>query len=302
MTVHDTPPGSARRPDDPPRSCAAGIGLRHSHYRDFSTNRPTAGWLEVHSENYFSGGLPRRQLTRLRADYPVSLHGVGLSLGSATGLDADHIQALKHLVDEVEPFLVSDHASWSASGNAHLPDLLPLPYTEETVERLVENVDRVQTALGRQLLVENPSSYLSFTHSEMAEYEFMNEVAARSGCGLLLDVNNVFVQAYNHGLDAGAYLAAIDGSRVQEIHLAGHTQQKAGSGDLLVDTHNRPVRDEVWALYEQVLERLGPVPTLIEWDSELPPLEELLGEAAKAQRRLDRVVRPEAAVSTDGGV
>ncbi len=267
---------------------AAGIGLRTPHYEDLREQRPDIGWIEVHPENYFGGGTHRRYLGKARELYPLSLHGVGLSLGSDQPVDDGHIKKFKELIDIFEPFQVSDHVSWSASGNAHLNDLLPLPYTQETLNRLCNNIDHVQTAFGREILVENPSTYLSFTIDEMTEYEFMNEIARHTGCHVLLDVNNIYVQAVNHGFDPYEYIDKINPTPVREIHLAGHTEREFEDGTILVDTHNRPVRDEVWALYDHTIARIGAIPTLIEWDGDIPPLQEIVTHADKAQAVIDR--------------
>ena len=266
----------------------AGIGLRTPHCDDLLDSRPAVGWLEVHPENYFGGGIHRHYLARAREIYPLSLHAVGLSLGSDRPVSEGHLLQIKELVDLFEPFQVSDHVSWSASGNAHLNDLLPLPYTEETLARFCDNVDRTQTYLKRSILVENPSSYIAYRHGTMTEHEFLNEIARRTGCGLLLDVNNIYVQAHNHGFDARAYVAGINPAAVGEIHLAGHVEESFGAQTLLIDTHSRYIRPEVWALYEDTIALMGPVPTLIEWDSDLPSLPDLAGEAFKAQEIIDR--------------
>lgn len=270
-----------------PPSRETGIGLRGPHVQDILNGAPAAGWLEVHPENYFGGGRNRAMLRQVRAHYPLSLHGVGLSLGADRPVDEDHLARLCALTTEIEPFVISDHASWSASGNAHFNDLLPLPYTRESLERLCANIGRVQDALGRRILVENPSSYVSFTHNDMDEAQFMNEAARRSGCGLLLDINNIHVQSHNHDFDVRAYITAIDAHAVGEIHLAGHTARTFPGGTLLIDTHSRPVADDVWALYDLALTHCGIIPTLIEWDADLPPLSTLLAEADKAQALID---------------
>ena len=260
----------------------AGIGLRAPHYRELLADLPDVGWLEVHSENYFGGGQPLHYLERARSDYPLSLHGVGLSLGSAQPLDRRHLQALAALVRRFEPDLVSDHLSWGAVPGRHLNDLLPLPYTEEALAVAVAHVNAVQDVLGRQILVENISSYLRFRHSTLGEAQFVAELIAETGCGLLLDVNNVYVSAMNHGFEPvahlGTFLDAIPAASVREMHLAGFDRV----GDLLVDTHGTRVADPVWLLYRLALRRFGQVPTLIEWDTDLPELAVLLAEAAKA--------------------
>ncbi|MGQ0526513.1 MAG: DUF692 domain-containing protein [Alphaproteobacteria bacterium] len=214
---------------------------------------------------------------------------VGLSLGSDQPVSEQHLRRFKELIDLYQPFNISDHAAWSANGNAHRGDLLPLPYTQETLDRLCRNIDQAQEYFGRTMLIENPSTYMSFAHNEMSEHEFMNRVAAMTGCGLLLDINNIFVQAHNHGFDALAYIDGIDASRVGEMHLAGHIEKEVEGGTLLIDTHNRPVRFEVWNLYEHAVQRFGPVPTLIEWDKDFPGLDELLKEAAKARSIIEKV-------------
>ncbi|HEY3246598.1 MAG TPA: DUF692 domain-containing protein [Phycisphaerae bacterium] len=275
----------ARRParaELPPR---AGIGLRAPHYREVLETRPDIGWIEVHSENYFGrGGQPLHYLERARSHYPLSLHGVGLSLGSADGLRHAHLAQLKALVERFEPSLVSDHLCWGAIGERHLNDLLPLPYTEAALDVVCANVVRAQEFLGREILVESVSSYLQFSDSTIHEWEFVGEVARRTGCGLLLDINNIYVSAVNHGFDALGYLDAIPAHAVREIHLAGFDS----NGMCLIDTHGKPVAGPVWNLYGEALTRLGPIPTLIEWDTDLPPLAVLLQEAAKAQEILNQ--------------
>jgi uncharacterized protein (UPF0276 family) len=263
----------------------AGIGLRTPHYREMIESRPAAaGWLEVHSENYFgAGGQPHAFLERLREDYPLSLHGVGLGLGSAAELDARHLTRLKALVERYAPGLVSEHLCWSAVPGRHLNDLLPLPYTEEALAHVVERIERTQEHLGRRILIENISSYLRFKHSTIPEWEFVTQVARRAGCGILLDVNNIYVSAVNQGFDARTYLDAIPGELVDEIHLAGYDE----SGACLIDTHGRNVSEPVWALYQATIDRIGTRPTLIEWDTDIPALPVLLDEARKAQRILD---------------
>lgn len=261
----------------------AGVGLRHPHVREFLERRPRTAFLEVHSENYLSDGGPRRRaLFDLAEDYPLSFHGVGLSLGSAEGLSDDHLARLSRLLADYRPALISEHLSWSVNGGTYLNDLLPLPLTEEALATVCRNVDRAQNALGRRLLVENPSSYVTFKQSAIPEAEFLAELARRSGCGLLLDVNNVYVSALNNGLDAEDYLQRLPADAVGEIHLAGHLRQPAGEAVLLIDDHGSRVADAVWQLYRRALEVVGPRPTLIEWDTRIPDLPVLLGEARKA--------------------
>ena len=265
----------------------AGVGLRHPHVQAFLERRPRTAFLEVHSENYLSDGGPRRRaLFDLAEDYPLSFHGVGLSLGSAEGLSADHLARLKRLFADYRPALVSEHLSWSVSGGTYLNDLLPLPLTEESLAVVARNLRQAQDALGRRLLVENPSSYVTFRESAIPEAAFLAELVDRSGCGLLLDVNNVYVSAENNGFDAEAYLDALPAEAVGEIHLAGHLRQPLGDQVLLIDDHGSAVPEAVWTLYRRALDRLGPRPTLIEWDTRIPELPVLLGEAAKAERLL----------------
>jgi len=262
----------------------AGIGLRNCHFGSLMQSWPDLGWVEVHSENYFGdGGQPLRVLERVRERYPVSLHGVGLSLGSHGELDRDHLARLRRLVVRIEPGLVSEHLAWSATDGRHMNELLPLPYTEEALQVVCRHVRQTQDALGRQILVENISSYLAYGHSTISEPDFLAELVTRTGCGLLLDVNNVFVSAHNLGFDARRYLAAIPAAAVGEIHLAGHSRV----GDLLVDTHGTPVAEPVWQLYAETIERIGARPSLIERDNDIPPLQVLAAEAARAQRILE---------------
>jgi uncharacterized protein (UPF0276 family) len=268
-----------------------GIGLRTPHFSAVLSKKPVLGFFEVHSENFFgAGGRPLSVLERVAADYPISLHGVGLSLGTAGPLDRSHVDRLKTLVDRVRPSLVSEHLSWIGSGGVFMNDLLPLPYTEEALAVMAAHVLEVQDVLGRPILVENPSSYLTWRHSTIAEPEFLAALVAETGCGLLLDVNNVYVSAHNHGFDATSYLAAIPADAVAEYHLAGH----ADTGDLLIDTHDRPISEPVWALYQATLRIVGDRATLIERDADIPALCELLAEAAEADRLRRAVTRQEA--------
>jgi uncharacterized protein (UPF0276 family) len=264
---------------------SAGIGLRFPHHRAVIDERPAVAWFEVHPENYMGGGKPLAYLDAIRRDYPLSLHGVGLSLGSAEGLDDAHLKRLRSLVDRVEPGLVSEHLSWSASAGTHFADLLPLPMTDEALAIVCANVEIAQDFLGRRILIENPSSYLRYRHSTIPEWEFIGAVAERTGCGILCDVNNIFVTACNHGLDARQYLRGLPIERIGEIHLAGHRLRELGDGrSIRIDDHGSRVCAEVWELYEAALARFGPVPTLIEWDNEVPAVEVLLDEAVIAMR------------------
>ncbi|WP_119168751.1 MNIO family bufferin maturase [Algihabitans albus] len=273
-----------------PIPAAAGIGLRHPHLPDFLNGRPPVAWLEVHSENFLSEGGPRRRaLEAIRRDYPISCHGVGLSLGSAEGLSEAHLARLAALFDAVQPGLVSEHVAWSVDEGTYLNDLLPLPYTEEALAVLCRNIERAQEVFGRRILVENPSSYLQFDASRMGEAEFLAETVRRSGCGLLLDVNNIVVSAENHGFDPIAYLDALPLEAVGEIHVAGHAEVELEGHRLLIDDHGSRVPDAVWHLLEAALERTNSVPVLVEWDTAIPELSVLLEEAATAQRALERL-------------
>lgn len=267
---------------------SAGVGLRPSHYRDVLECKPAIDWFEVHSENYFGkGGAPLYYLERIRADYPVSLHGVGMSLGSMDELDWQHVRRLKELINQIEPGLVSEHLSWSSFGSEFLNDLVPIPYTEAALDHFAAKVSHVQDEVNRSLLIENPSSYLEFKHSEMPEWDFLNELSRRTGCGILLDVNNIYVSCLNQGWDALTYLHGIAADRVGEIHLAGHTLNKVGDKKILIDTHNSPVCDEVWDLFRKTIELMGPKPALIEWDTDIPLLSALMAEAEIAAGILD---------------
>jgi uncharacterized protein (UPF0276 family) len=272
-----------------PIPASAGIGLRFPHHRHVVDTRPATGWFEVHAENYMSGGAPLNYLDTIRRDYPISLHAVGLSLGSADPLDADHLARLKALADRVEPGLISDHLSWSAIDGVYLADLLPLPYTYEALTVVADNVDRVQTALGRTILIENPSTYLSFTASIIEEPEFLATLALRTGCGILCDVNNIYVSARNLGADPYDYFPALVSAPIGEIHLAGHAVRQLDKGqEIRIDDHGSTVDPAVWSLYEHSLSLFGPVPTLIEWDTDIPAFAVLEDEAAQAQAYLDR--------------
>jgi uncharacterized protein (UPF0276 family) len=260
---------------------AVGVGLRLPHMAEIAATRPQIGFLEVHAENYMAETLALDRLLELRRDYPVSLHGVALSLGSAEALDRDHLARLKALIEQVEPVLVSEHLAWSAIGGVYLNDLLPLAYTEASLELFCRHVEEAQEGLGRRLLIENPSSYLRYRLSQIPEAEFMTEIARRTGCGILCDVNNIYVSAFNFGFDPIAYLQALPVEAIGEIHLAGH--HAAEGVDILIDDHGSRVAEPVWQLYAAALRRFGPVLTLIEWDTNLPALDVLLEEARRAE-------------------
>jgi uncharacterized protein (UPF0276 family) len=273
----------------------AGVGLRFRHHQEVLESHPTAAWFEVHTENYLGGGSAPAYLDAIRRDYPVSLHGTGLSLGSAEGLDPAHLARVQKLVERIEPALVSEHLSWSVAAGDYLADLLPLPMTEEALEIVCRHVDQAQAHLKLRLLVENPSTYLQFRHSTIPEWEFLAQVAKRTGCGILCDVNNIYVSACNHRWEASAYLAALPPEAVGEVHLAGHAVRRLDGGRVLrIDDHGSRVAPEVWTLYTEALARFGPVPTLIEWDTDVPPLEVLMEEAAHAAAALEEAQRERA--------
>lgn len=257
-----------------------GIGLRRDHYRDFIAGDVDVDFVEVISENFMvDGGRPLRVLEQVRQKLPVILHGVSMSIGSAHGLDRGHMGKLKSLVDRIEPLWVSDHLCWTRTGAHNSHDLLPLPLTRASMEIVCENIDQAQHALGRAMLFENPSSYLTFPQDEMTEWEFLTEMSRRTGCYLLLDINNVYVSACNHGFDPADYLSGIPANRVRQVHLAGHTP-----GDIMIDTHDRPVCEEVWRLFETARRELGDVAVMVEWDDALPPLADLLAELGRARQ------------------
>lgn len=268
----------------------AGTSFKHEHLSVILAEGKQEGFFEVHAENYMgAGGPPHDALSRIRRDYPVSLHGVCMSIGGPQPIDKTHLGRLKALVDRYEPALVSEHLAWSTHQTTYYNDLLPLPYTEATLARVAEHIDEVQEAVGRPILLENPSTYVVFPESTMTETDFIRGLAGRTGCGLLLDVNNVFVSATNHGYSALAYLADFPLEHVGEIHLAGHAQQADDEGDLLlIDSHDGPVADAVWKLFDIVIGQCGPIPTLVEWDSAIPKWPVLRAEAAAAQAILDR--------------
>jgi len=262
-----------------------GIGWRAPHHRALLETMPAIGFLEVHAENHMGGGRRVEVLQVARQTYPISIHGVGLSLGSAEAIDGVHLDRLAQLVDEVEPMLVSEHVAWCRQDGVYLNDLLPLPYTEEALAILVRNIDRAQERLKRPILMENPSTYLEFAHSTIPEGAFLAEMARRSGCALLLDVNNLYVNERNHGQSARAAMAALDPDSVHEIHLAGHHVVDLGDATLLIDDHGAHVAEPVWALYAEAVTRFPAAVSLIEWDSKIPPLDVLVAEAAEADRR-----------------
>lgn len=269
---------------------APGVGYKPQHYTAIMEDPGPVGWLEVHAENYMGdGGRPLAQLRHLAERFPISVHGVGLSIGGEGRLDPDHLARLKHLCSWLNPASFSEHLAWSTHDGAYLNDLLPLPYTAATVTRVADHIDEVQTALARRMLLENPSSYLAFAESEMSETEFLREVVRRTGCGLLLDVNNVFVSATNLGLDAREYVADFPIEAVGELHLGGHDEDEDDHGaPLLIDSHGREVADPVWTLLDDVLGRSGPAPLLIEWDTDVPDWPVLAAEAARARDALVR--------------
>ncbi|WP_445144112.1 MNIO family bufferin maturase [Dyella sp. Tek66A03] len=258
-----------------PTFAGFGLGLRREHYRDFLETDVAVDFVEVISENFMvDGGQPRHILRQVRERHPVALHGVSMSIGSADGLNRSYLRRLRALVDEIDPLFVSDHLSWSRIDRFNSHDLLPLPYIEEALAIVCNNIAMAQDTLGRSMLFENPSSYIAFPGQSMTEWEFLGEMSHRTGCGLLLDVNNVYVSSRNHGLDAHAYLRGIPAERVRQIHLAGHTQ----GPELLIDTHDQTVSDDVWSLYAEATSMLGPVATMIERDDAIPPLANLLDE------------------------
>lgn len=268
-----------------PIPAKAGIGLRFQHHRDVLEKQPPASWLEIHPENYMGGGKPLAYLEAIRRDYPISLHGVGLSLGAVQGIDRRHLERLKQLADRIEPALVSDHLSWSAVKEVAFPDLFPLPMTEEALDVICGNIEQVQDRLGRRILVENPSTYLRYRHSTIPEWEFVSAVARRTGCGILCDVNNIFVSVCNHGFGGRRYLRGLPAESVGEIHLAGHSLREFEDGrSIRIDDHGSRVCSAVWQLYREAIALFGRVPTLIEWDTDIPALGVLLEEADRAEQ------------------
>ncbi|MGE0256326.1 MAG: DUF692 domain-containing protein [Alphaproteobacteria bacterium] len=267
----------------------AGVGMRHPHIGDFLSGGQPVGWIEVHSENFVGDGGPDlAALLTIRRDLPVACHGVGLSLGSVDGVDDAHLALLGRLYDRLQPAVVSEHIAWTVGAGIYLNDLLPMPWTEEALSVVCRNVDAAQSRFRRRILVENPSTYLAFPQSTVPEWEFVSELARRTGCGLLLDVNNVYVSAHNLAFSAAEYLERIPHAAIDEIHLAGHSLCRRGTEVMRIDDHGSSVCDDVWALYASVLKRTGPVPTLIEWDTDIPALPVLLAEANAADRLLER--------------
>lgn len=261
-----------------------GIGLRAPHYSEFLEKRPAVAWLEVHSENYFGeGGKPLHILEQIRRDYPISVHGVSLSIGSADELNWNHLRQLRDLIDRIQPCLISDHLCWSSINGHYLHDLLPLPYTEDAMQHVISRIQQIQEYLQRQILIENISSYAHFKSSTLTEHEFLSEVAKQSGCGILLDVNNIYVSATNLGHDPEEYIYAMPAQLVQEIHLAGFSTSVVNGKEILIDSHNRAVIPAVWDLYRKAVQHLGLKPTIIEWDSDIPSLETLCLEAYRAE-------------------
>ncbi|PKY11509.1 hypothetical protein B1757_04670 [Acidithiobacillus marinus] len=270
---------------------AAGIGLRACHYHAFQSGKPEIAWVEAHSENLFAdGGLVHRVMRQVRQEYPLSLHGVSLSLGSADPINMDYLHKLRQVITRYEPGLVSEHLCWVSSRGRYLHDLLPIPYTEAMLRHVSDRIDQVQNFLKRPILIENVSAYLQFATEQMPEWAFLNALVRNTGCGLLLDINNLYVSSRNLGIRQEEYLANIDGAAVQEIHLAGFSVENALGQDILIDTHSQPVWPEVWSLYGQSLQVLGrKVPTLIEWDANIPPIERLLHEANTAEQVLEEM-------------
>lgn len=281
--------------DNSPIPAIAGIGLKPDHYDDILNTRPAPLWFEIHAENYMSDGGPHHKyLETIRADYPLSVHGVSLSIGSAQPLNRRLLERTRTLMDRYQPALVSEHLSWSVAGETYFNDLLPLPYTEETLRLAIAHIDETQDVLGHQILIENPSTYLQFVDSPIPEHELLSEIVARTGCGLLVDVNNLYVNARNHGVDTAAWLAGIPAAAVGEIHLAGHNVNTYGDQEILIDDHGSEVCDPVWELYQRALDLFGPKPSLIEWDTRIPTFDVLMTEAGRANQYLQALAEPEA--------
>lgn len=278
-----------------------GLGLRSAHYADVLSARPrVAQWFEVVSENYMAdGGRPLHILEKIRADYPLALHGVSLSIGSVDELDSRYLKKLRGLIERFEPAIVSDHLCWTGVDGENLHDLLPLPYTEEAAAHVATRVERVQERLGRRILLENVSSYLTYEHAEMQEWEFLSEIARRTDCGLLIDLNNIYVSAVNHGFSVDEFLGGLPAGNIGQFHLAGHSTHTTSDGrTYLVDTHDHPICDEVWALYVKAIQRFGQVSTMIEWDANIPSFERLEKELEQAGKLSRLATPPQAALAT----
>ncbi len=269
----------------------AGIGLRARHLDEIVQHAGAVGFLEIHAENYLAGGPALRKVERLRRDHALSVHGVGLSLGSAEGLDATHLARVAALVERLQPAFVSEHLAWSRVGGTYLNDLLPLPYTEESLGVVTRNVERLQMALRRPVMIENPASYLAFVHSTIPEPEFLAALATRTGCELLCDINNIYVSAENLGFEPGGYLEALPAVAIGEFHLAGHARKDVDGETVLIDDHGSLICEAVWTLYRDAVARLGSRPTLVEWDTGVPELDVLLGEASRADREASRAMQ-----------
>jgi uncharacterized protein (UPF0276 family) len=265
----------------PIASSSPGIGLRGPHVQEILSTRPSIDWLEVQPENYVDDEPGLRLLETIRGHYPLSLHGVSLSLGSTVDIDRHHLEQISNMTRRLEPILVSEHLSWSRAANAHFNDLLPLPYTEEAHVTMTHHIDQVQSFLGRRILIENPSSYVRYRHSTMEEAEFLAELVQRTGCGVLLDVNNLHVSAHNVGLDIASFFSLLPTNAVEEIHVAGHATNRVEAEVILIDDHGSRVSEDVWSLCAMALDHFGPTPTLVEWDNALPSLDMLLGEASR---------------------
>ena len=265
----------------------AGVGLRYQHHEDFIDLKPKISWIEVHSENYFGGGMPLNYLQRIRENYELSLHGVGLSLGSSERIRKTHIKMVQKLIELVSPIFVSEHLSWNITQNFYLNDLIPVPYTQESLRIFVRNIDEVQNILGRQILIENPSAYFQYSFGDYSETEFLSHLVNQTKCGLLLDINNVYVTCHNQHTDPLTYIKEIPANAIQEIHLAGHATKVIDDSVILLDDHGSKVADAVWQLYKKAIDIFGIKPTLIEWDSNIPPLDILIREAEIANRYLE---------------
>lgn len=287
--THSYNPAGVRHP--------VGVGLKAQHYHDVLEGQPELAFFEVHAENYMmQGGNHLRFLEAIAASYPISVHGVGMSLGSEEGLDAIHLNKFRRVVDEFRPWLVSEHLAWSVHGGHYLNDLLPLPLNDTTLEVVSDNIKHMQDTIGRRILIENPSTYVSFTATDIPEPEYLGRLAEGTGCGILLDVNNIFVSARNNGFDARKYIDAVAGIHVGEIHLAGHTVKDVGGAEIRIDDHGSPVIDDVWSLYDYTIRRIGERPTLIEWDTDVPEFPVLVAEAHKARTVMADALSEEGAV------